>query len=185
MIQIDFFLLIGIIVTIITMIFLFIFILEERLPCQAQSVWGWWRRKRRRRFFSLVFFLPKLFLLFLLLYAWTWKEEIDYKLFLVLGEAMCLSQNTGNDWNLRSHLFCFIFSMPQPKRGEIESSFGGKSITGEKKTITLLQARPPSVMVKRSCGVMITNIQHCSLLPSEMKFWSWNSNKRIRGRSRK
>ena len=82
----------------------------------------------------------------------------------------------GNDWNLRSHLFCSIFSMPQPKRGEIESSFGGKSITGEKKTITLLQARPPSVMVKRSCGVMITNIQHCSLLPSEMKFWSWNSN---------
>ena len=122
------------------------------------------------------FFLPKLFLLFLLLYAWTWKEEIDYKLFLVLDEAMCLSQNTGNDWNLRSHLFCSIFSMPQPKRGEIESSFGGKSITGEKKTITLLQARPPSVMVKRSCGVMITNIQHCSLLPSEMKFWSWNSN---------
>ena len=122
------------------------------------------------------FFLPKLFLLFLLLYAWTWKEEIDYKLFLVQDEAMCLSQNTGNDWNLRSHLFCSIFSMPQPKRGEIESSFGGKSITGEKKTITLLQARPPSVMVKRSCGVMITNIQHCSLLPSEMKFWSWNSN---------
>ena len=37
------------------MIFLLIFILEERLPCQTQSVWGWWRRKRRRRFFFLVF----------------------------------------------------------------------------------------------------------------------------------
>ena len=123
------------------------------------------------------FFSPQVVsFIFLLLYAGTWKEEIDYKLFLVLDEAMCLSQNTGNDWNLRRHLFCLLFSMPQPKRGEIESSFGGKSITGEKKTITLLQASPPSVMVKRSCGVMITNIQHCSLLPSEMKFWSWNSN---------
>ena len=62
------------------------------------------------------FFLPKLFLLFLLLYAWTWKEEIDYKLFLVLDEAMCLSQNTGNDWNLKKPPFLFIIFYATTKK---------------------------------------------------------------------
>ena len=130
-------------------------------------------------------FFSKLFLLFLLLYAWTWKEEIDYKLFLVLDEAMCLSQNTGNDWNLKKPPFLFIIFYATTKKRRNRIVFWREIHYRWEKTITLLQARPPSVMAKRSCGVMITNIQHCSLLPSEMKFWSWNSNKVLRGRNRK
>ena len=43
---------------------------------------------------------------------------------------------------------------------EEKSGPQGKAITGEKKLLPR-KASPPSVMAKRSCGVMITNIQHC------------------------
>ena len=43
---------------------------------------------------------------------------------------------------------------------EEKSGPRGKAITGEKNYYPR-KAGPPSVMAKRSCGVMITNIQHC------------------------